>query len=151
MAASKPPDPFDLHRFLAAQANDYEDAIAELRAGRKRTHWMWYVFPQLRGLGFSPTSQFYAIGSAEEARAYLGHEVLGMRLRECLSVLNGLETDSAEDVFGRVDAAKLRSSLTLFEAVTVEKAPFARALEKFFGGKRDDRSLAILATMTSRK
>ncbi|QXP83135.1 DUF1810 domain-containing protein [Methylococcus sp. Mc7] len=149
--ASKPPDPFDLHRFLAAQANDYGIAIAELRAGRKRTHWMWYVFPQLRGLGISPISQFYGIGSAEEARAYLGHEVLGMRLGECVSVLNELETDSAEEVFGRVDAAKLRSSLTLFEAVAAEKKPFARALEKFFGGKRDDRSLAILAKMTSRK
>ncbi|QJD29887.1 DUF1810 domain-containing protein [Methylococcus geothermalis] len=149
--ASKPPDPFDLDRFLTAQANEYENAIAELRAGRKRTHWMWYVFPQLRGLGFSPTSRFYAIGSAEEARAYLGHEVLGRRLRECVSVLDELKTDSAEEVFGRVDAAKLRSSLTLFEAVAAEKAPFTRALEKFFGGKRDDRSLAILATMTSMK
>lgn len=149
--APKRPDPFDLDRFLAAQAKDYENAIAELRAGRKRTHWMWYVFPQLRGLGFSPTSQFYGIGSAEEARAYLAHEVLGMRLRECVFVLNELETGSADDVFGRVDAAKLRSSLILFEAVASEKEPFAQALEKFFGGKRDDRSLAILARRTSTK
>ncbi|MDF9392533.1 MULTISPECIES: DUF1810 domain-containing protein [Methylococcus] len=149
--ASQPPDPFDLDRFLAAQAKDYANAIAELRAGRKRTHWMWYVFPQLRGLGLSPTAQFYGIGSAEEARAYLGHEVLRMRLRECVSMLNELETDSPEDVFGRVDAMKLQSSLTLFEAVAADKEPFALALEKFFGGERDERSLAILATMTSTK
>lgn len=133
-------DAFDLSRFLAAQAGSYATALAEIRAGAKRSHWMWYVFPQVAGLGHSAMARRYAIASLDEARAYLAHPVLGARLRECVAALDGLDGVSAEAVFGPVDAMKLRSSLTLFEATG---APFGPTIERWFG-TRDERTLALL-------
>lgn len=137
-------DPTDLQRFVDAQARDYARALAELRAGRKVTHWMWYVLPQLRGLGASAMSTFYGIGSLAEARAYLAHPVLGPRLRECVAALNALEGSDAAQVLGAVDAAKLRSCLTLFGRADPTEAAFGAALAKFFAGAPDARSLALL-------
>jgi len=108
------PEPFNLDRFLTAQEDAYDTALDELRSGRKRSHWIWFIFPQLAGLGHSPTAQFYAVKSIEEAQAYLAHPILGARLHECLKALQLLETTDAEAVFGELDAMKLRSSLTLF-------------------------------------
>lgn len=133
-------DAFDLSRFLAAQAGSYASALAEIRAGAKRSHWMWYVFPQIAGLGHSAMARRYAIASLDEARAYLAHPVLGARLRECVAALDDLDGVSAETVFGPVDAMKLRSSLTLFEAAG---APFGSTIERWFG-TRDERTLALL-------
>ena len=112
-----PSDPFDLQRFLSAQEGVYVAALAELRGGRKRTHWMWFVFPQFQGLGSSPTARRFAISSLDEARAYLEHPVLGARLRECADALIGLPGRNASDVFGYPDDLKLRSSMTLFDQV----------------------------------
>lgn len=137
-------DPSDLQRFVDAQAHDYAGALAELRAGRKVTHWMWYVLPQLRGLGGSAMSTFYGIGSLEEARAYLAHPVLGPRLRECVAAMNALEGSSAVHVLGAVDAAKFRSCLTLFRRADPTDAVFGAALDKYFAGVADERSLAML-------
>src|SRR3954453_19609355 len=113
-------DPHDLHRFVLAQEGVYDAAVSELRAGRKTSHWMWFVFPQIAGLGRSPTAQRYAIGSLAEAQAYLAHPVLGGRLRECTRVLTKLDETRAEAVFGSVDAMKLRSSMTLFARAAPE-------------------------------
>jgi uncharacterized protein (DUF1810 family) len=135
---------FDLDRFVDAQAPIHARALAELRTGEKRGHWMWFVFPQLAGLGHSPTARFYAIASAAEARAYLDHPLLGARLRECVAAILGHRTRSAEAMLGVVDAMKLRSSLTLFEAVAADPAPFATALDAFFGGARDAATLRLL-------
>jgi uncharacterized protein (DUF1810 family) len=137
-------DPFDLGRFVAAQANDYARALAELRAGRKHTHWMWYVLPQLRGLGSSSMAQFYGIGSAREAEAYLAHPVLGPRLRECVTAMNALDGPSAVQVLGPIDAAKFRSCLTLFRSVDPQGAVWGDALDTFFAGVPDERTLAML-------
>jgi len=133
-------DPHRLERFLAAQDGTYETALAEVRRGAKRSHWMWFVFPQIAGLGFSPMAQRYAIASLDEARAYLAHPILGSRLRECVAALDGLTGTTAERVFGGIDAMKLRSSLTLFEAAG---APFGPTIERWFDG-RDGRTLALL-------
>ena len=133
----------DLGRFVEAQGNGvYDRALAELRAGQKRSHWMWFVFPQIAGLGRSETAQFYAIGDIAEARAYLQHPMLGPRLAESTEAL--LDWDghrSAEAILGLVDAMKLKSSLTLFEAVSNAASPFSLALEAFFGGERDAATL----------
>jgi len=137
-------DPFDLDRFVEAQAKDYARALAELRAGRKRTHWMWYVLPQLRGLGSSSMARLYGIGSAQEAAAYLAHPVLGPRLRECVAAMNALDGKSAVEVLGEIDAAKFRSCLTLFGSVDPGDAVWRDALDAFFAGAPDDRTLAIL-------
>lgn len=138
-------DPFDLQRFVDAQDGIYESALAELCAGDKRSHWMWFIFPQLRGLGRSPTAQYYGIGSLDEARAYLIHPQLGPRLRECIeAILPWHDRRSAEQILGSVDALKLRSSLTLFDRVE-EDGLFAAALQAFFDGERDERTLALLA------
>ena len=137
-------DPYKLQRFIDAQEQDFEIALEELREGLKRSHWMWFIFPQLAGLGLSPTAQYFAISSLEEARAYLEHLLLGSRLRLCLGALlqwSGKRT--AERIFGPIDAMKLRSSLTLFEAASGDP-PFGRALDSFFSGMRDDRTLALL-------
>jgi uncharacterized protein (DUF1810 family) len=134
-------DPHDLGRFVAAQAGSYDTALAEIRRGAKRSHWMWYVFPQVAGLGHSPMAQRYAIGSLDEAKAYLAHPMLGSRLRECVAALDGLSDTTAVRVFGDIDAVKLRSSLTLFEAAG---APFGPTIERWFG-ERDERTLALLA------
>jgi uncharacterized protein (DUF1810 family) len=139
-----PDDPFNLNRFVEAQAKDYPFALSELRAGRKETHWIWYVLPQLRGLGSSSMATFYGIGSAQEAEAYLAHPVLGPRLRECVATMNALDGPSAADVLGQVDATKFRSCLTLFLSVDPADAEFGKALDKFFAGLQDERSLVLL-------
>jgi uncharacterized protein (DUF1810 family) len=130
-------DPYDLHRFVAAQRHSYDDAVAELRSGRKTSHWMWFVFPQIAGLGHSPTARTYAITSLAEARAYLAHPVLGDRLRECASILAGLPGLTAEQIFGGTDAMKLRSSMTLFLHADPGEKVFGQVLDKYFGGAAD--------------
>lgn len=136
-------DPYDLDRFVAAQDGSYETALAEIRRGAKRSHWMWYVFPQIAGLGRSAMAQRYAIASLAEAQAYLDHPLLGARLRESVSALQDLTSGTAESVFGEIDATKLRSSLTLFEAAGAGPL-FAAALDRWFGGTRDPATLAVL-------
>lgn len=138
------PDPYDLQRFVEAQRRVYAQALAELRAGRKRSHWIWYVLPQIGGLGFSSMSVRYAISSLDEARAYLAHDVLGPRLLECVSALNALPTNDAVGVLGHTDALKLRSCLTLFHAAAPTEAVFRVALDKFFAGGTDDGTMARL-------
>ena len=132
-----------LERFIKAQEHDYQTALAEVRAGYKCSHWMWNIFPQLKGLGFSSTAQFYGINGKEEAKAYLEHPVLGTRLREITSVLLTVEGKSAVEIFGRTDAMKLRSSMTLFNAVADDDL-FQKVLDKYYGGKPDDITLAML-------
>ena len=135
---------FELERFVDAQDGVYEQALAEIRAGRKRTHWMWFIFPQLAGLGFSPTSRHFAIRSRAEAEAYLAHPVLGPRMQECTLALLDHDGVSAEQIFGQVDALKLRSSATLFAAVSPPGSPFHRLLERYFTGAPDERTLQLL-------
>ena len=134
-------DPFHLDRFVDAQEGVWEQARKELRAGRKRTHWMWFVFPQIAGLGSSAMAARYAIGSLAEAQAYLLHPVLGARLRELTGIVNGLAASDAGQVFGYPDALKFRSSMTLFAEASGGEAVFARALEKWFGGEKDRATL----------
>jgi uncharacterized protein (DUF1810 family) len=146
-AASRPSgnnDPYSLSRFMEAQAADYEGALAEIKAGRKRSHWMWYIFPQFEGLGFSPTSQHYSIKSVDEARAYLDHPILGARLRECAEALVALTGRSAAEVFGYPDDLKLRSSATLFASVSPPGSVFHRLLEKYFPDGWDAKTLELL-------
>ena len=144
--SSAPDDPYDLERFVGAQdaGGTYAAALAELRAGRKRTHWMWFVFPQLAGLGSSATSRRYAISSLGEARAYLEHPVIGDRLEECARALLELEGVTAEGVLGPVDALKLRSSLTLFMRAAPERPLFRALLERYFDGRADAATDALL-------
>jgi len=139
------PDPFDLERFVDAQSTVYTRVLDELRAGRKRSHWMWFVFPQLRGLGSSPTAVRFGIASADEARAYLSHELLGPRLRECARWVAAIEGRSAEDIFGWPDDMKLRSSMTLFAFVAEDSADFVAVLEKFFEGQQDPATVSMLS------
>ena len=134
----------DLSRFVEAQAHAWPNALAEMKAGRKQSHWMWFVFPQIAGLGASPMAVRYAIVSAEEARAYLAHPLLGARLGEAVAAMLVHHDLSAEAILGGVDALKFRSSLTLFEAVADDPAPFAEALAAFYGGARDERTLELL-------
>lgn len=136
----------DLGRFLEAQEDTYDAALAELKAGRKRTHWMWFIFPQLLGLGRSELAQFYAIGGLPEARAYLAHPVLGLRLIACVEAMAAHEGVSAESILGEIDALKFRSCLTLF-AQAAPSPVFDGALGKFFGGERDPQTLALLETV----
>lgn len=124
-------DPYDLARYVTAQDPVYEQVCAELRAGRKRTHWMWFVFPQMKGLGSSPMAEKYAIGSREEAVAYLEHPVLGPRLRECTELVNRMEGRSLDQIFGYPDDLKFRSSMTLFAGATAENQVFKDALLKY--------------------
>ena len=139
------PDPlFDLDRFVEAQAKDYATALAELRAGKKLTHWIWYVLPQLRGLGTSSRATFYGIASADEARAFLAHPVLGPRLAQCVAAMNALRGLTAAQVLGQIDAAKLRSCLTLFLSVDPQNAVFHEALDRYFAGVQDERTVALL-------
>jgi uncharacterized protein (DUF1810 family) len=135
--------PFDLQRFIAAQAGVYEQALAELRGGRKRSHWMWFVFPQLRGLGRSETSRFYGLEGLAEARAYLAHPVLGPRLRECLEAAVAAP-GTAEEILGSIDALKLRSCATLFARVAPEEPLFGAVLDRFFDGRPDTATEALL-------
>ena len=137
---------FDLRRFVEAQERTYAEALAEVRRGRKASHWMWFVFPQIAGLGFSPTAQQYAISGMEEARAYLAHPLLGPRLREVAGAAAGLQGRTAREVFGSPDDLKLRSSLTLFEAAALDEPVFARALDALCAGVRDGRTLELLAS-----
>jgi uncharacterized protein (DUF1810 family) len=130
-------DPFDLARFLEAQADTYAQAVHELRSGQKRSHWMWFIFPQFDGLGRSSTGHYYAIKSLPEARAYLCHPLLGTRLAECTGIVNRLEGRSALQIFGPPDDLKFRSSMTLFELASGSKSEFTSALEKYFAGERD--------------
>ena len=143
--ASNDADPFDLNRFVRAQQADYALALAEIKRGRKTSHWMWYVFPQILGLGFSSMSQKYAIRSAAEATAYLGHPLLGPRLRECCEALLAIEGRSAHEIFGSPDDLKLNSCATLFAAVSGPGSIFANVLEKYFEGTSDDKTLKLLA------
>ena len=139
-------DRHDLARFVAAQADIYATALAELRAGRKQSHWMWFIFPQIAGLGLSAMSQRYAIMSREEAEAYLAHEVLGPRLAEATEAVLGHAGDlSAEAIFGGIDAVKFRSSMTLFDAVSGDDDRYRRALDAFFAGAHDSETLRLLA------
>jgi uncharacterized protein (DUF1810 family) len=137
---------FDLQRFLEAQAPVWDDVRSELAQARKRSHWMWFVFPQLAALGRSGTARFYGIGGAEEARAYLQHPVLGARLHECCALLLQSPGVSARDVFGEVDAMKLRSCLTLFEAVSPQTPIFQQCLDRYFSGERDPLTKELLSS-----
>jgi uncharacterized protein (DUF1810 family) len=137
-------DPHSLGRFVQAQEGDYARALAEIRSGRKRSHWMWYVFPQIEGLGASPTSRRYAIRSVAEAGAYLRHPVLGPRLRECCEAALGVEGRSALEIFGSPDDMKLRSCATLFACVSPAGSVFHRLLDRFFQGRGDDRTLSLV-------
>jgi uncharacterized protein (DUF1810 family) len=135
-------DRYDLRRFVEAQAGVYEQACAELRAGRKQSHWMWFVFPQIRGLGSSEMAVRYAISSLEEARAYLEHAVLGPRLRECAEIVLGVKGKTVEEIFGDPDDLKFHSSMTLFAEVEgPSEGVFHEALKKYFGGKTDRATL----------
>jgi uncharacterized protein (DUF1810 family) len=133
-----------LERFVAAQEGVYPQALAELRLGRKQSHWMWFVFPQMAGLGRSDTARFYGIASAAEARAYLAYPLLGPRLIECAEALLAQPERRAEAIFGAVDAMKLKSSMTLFESVAPDPAPFAAVLGVFFAGERDAATLGLI-------
>ena len=135
---------YDLERFVDAQRPVYEEARAELRRGRKQSHWMWFIFPQIEGLGRSETARMYAISSREEAEAYLEHPVLGPRLRECTRLVNLVEGRSAEEVFGRPDDLKFRSSMTLFAHAASDNEVFMEALRKYFGGAFDPLTLERL-------
>ena len=139
-------DRHDLNRFLAAQEGLYDQALAEIRQGRKQSHWMWFVFPQVKGLGFSATSQHFAIRSAAEARAYLAHPVLGPRLVECAEAALSIEGQTAREIFGSPDDLKLRSSATLFASVSPDGSVFHRLLDKYFDGQLDRRTLELLAS-----
>lgn len=146
MPHSASADPFDLQRFVDAQARNYADAIDELRAGEKRSHWMWYVFPQYAGLGRSPMARQYAIGSLDEARAYLRHHVLGPRLIECATAVLAVQGVTAHDIFGPTDAMKLRSCATLFSRIAEPGSVFHRILERYFEGKPDERTIELLSS-----
>jgi uncharacterized protein (DUF1810 family) len=137
-------DPFNLERFLDAQVSTYETALAELRAGSKRSHWMWFIFPQLRGLGHSDRAHFFGIGSIEEASAFYSDPTLGRRLRECVAALVKLPGTSAEEILGSIDALKLRSSLTLFRITAPAEPLFQRALEQYFDGQLDPQTIEML-------
>jgi len=137
-------DPYDLSRFLQAQQDDYERALSEIKSGRKQTHWMWYIFPQFQGLGFSSTAQHYAIKSIDEARAYLDHPALGPRLVECAEAALGVDGKSAREIFGSPDDLKLRSCATLFACVSPLNSVFTRLLSKYYGGRHDDKTLGLL-------
>lgn len=139
-------DPYDLQRFVDAQEHEYQRALAEIISGRKRSHWMWYVFPQVDGLGSSSMSREYAIRSLAEAEAYLAHPVLGRRLVECAEVLLDIESKTADDIFASPDDLKLRSSATLFAHVSPDGSVFHRLLDKYFQGGRDERTLQLIAS-----
>ena len=134
-------DPYDLNRFVKAQAQFYETAVRELLRGRKSTHWMWFIFPQIEGLGSSVPARRYAISSVDEARAYLAHPVLGPRLRECCCILLGNKSASAQDIFGSTDAMKLKSSMTLFALASKPRSVFREVLDRYYDGKSDSLTL----------
>ena len=135
---------FDLTRFLRAQNMSYQTALSEIRAGEKQSHWMWFIFPQLKGLGFSDTAQYYGIDGLAEAKAYMENEVLSARLIEITSAALALKSSDASEVFGYPDDLKFRSSMTLFSLVEPKNEIFQRALDKFFDGKPDERTIELL-------
>jgi uncharacterized protein (DUF1810 family) len=139
-----PPDPFGLQKFVDAQSRVIDAVRQELRSGRKSSHWMWFVFPQLAGLGLSLTADFYALRSLEEARAYLAHPVLGARLRECTDLVNTIAGRDLHAIFGDPDRLKFRSCMTLFAMAAPEEGVFAEALRKYCGGQGDPRTIALL-------
>ena len=143
-------DPYDLNRFVAGAARRLRARLPEVRGGRKRSHWMWYIFPQLGGLGFSSTAKFYGIKSLDEAKAYLAHPVLGPRLRECAEAAVGVEGRSATEIFGSPDDMKLRSCATLFACVSPPGSVFERLLEKYYGGQRDGKTLQLAGAVEAR-
>jgi uncharacterized protein (DUF1810 family) len=140
-------DPYSLDRFVEAQADVYEQALAEIRAGRKRSHWMWYIFPQLAGLGSSPMSVRYAIRDRHEAAAFLAHPILGPRLLECTEAVLQIEDRSALEIFGSPDDLKLRSCATLFAAVSPDRSVFHRLIDKYFDGRHDPRTIQRMASV----
>jgi uncharacterized protein (DUF1810 family) len=152
---SRPPlstagqDPYDLTRFLKAQAGVYDQVVDELRSGQKRSHWMWFIFPQFQGLGRTDTADHYAIKSLPEGRAYLQHPVLGRRLVECTGIVNGVHGRSAYQIFGHPDDLKFRSSMTLFELASGTPSEFSTALEKYYAGQRDIRTLELVRLTAS--
>jgi uncharacterized protein (DUF1810 family) len=137
-------DPFNLSRFVSAQQSVYARALGELRGGRKRSHWIWFIFPQIAGLGVSAMSRHYAIASLGEAEAFANHPLLGDRLRACAEAMLDHEDLSAEEILGQLDGAKFRSCMTLFATASPGQAVFERALARFFGGERDARTLSLL-------
>ena len=137
--------PYDLNRFVRAQHESYQQALSELERGRKQSHWMWYVFPQLDGLGTSPTSKLYSIKSEDEARAYLEHPVLGPRLVECAEAILAVDGKSATAILGSPDDMKLKSCATLFARVSPPGSVFERVLDKFYDGERDPATLRLLS------
>jgi len=137
-------DPFELNRFIIAQENNYHDVLEELRAGQKQSHWMWYVFPQIDGLAQSATSKYYAIKSIEEAQQYLDHPVLGKRLMECTELVLAIKGRSVSQIFGYPDDMKLKSSMTLFAHAAPSHSAFAQALDKYFNGEQDAKTIQIL-------
>jgi uncharacterized protein (DUF1810 family) len=146
--SSKDTDPFDLQRFVDAQDRVYPTVLDELRGGRKRSHWIWFVFPQLRGLGRSQTALHYGISSLEEAQAYLAHDMLGPRLRDCSRLVAAIDGSSADDVFGWPDNLKVRSSMTLFARATDDpdvQAEFRAVLDKFYDGAEDSATVDLLS------
>jgi len=141
---SETSDPYDLQRFVDAQSRCYADAVAELRAGAKATHWMWFVFPQLRGLGSSAMSERFGIGSKAEAMAYLEHPILGERLRECVELVLAVNGRTARQIFGTPDDLKLHSSMTLFACAAPTERLFAATIDKYYGGELEQRTLVRL-------
>jgi len=141
-------DEFNLQRFISAQDAVYDDVIRELTQGRKQSHWMWFIFPQFAGLGRSETAMHFSLASEAEAQAYIEHPVLGRRLKECAEIILHLENTSAEDIFGQLDALKLRSSMTLFDKLQ-SGSVFSSVLDQYFHGQRDQKTLALLASPSS--
>ena len=137
-------DPFNLQRFVDAQATAYRQVCEELRAGRKRSHWIWFIFPQIRGLGHSEMAQHYGVSSRQEAEAYLAHPVLGARLRECTRLVVEVEGRSVDQIFGDPDNLKFRSSMSLFASAAPDEPVFRQALQKYFGGQLDPNTVALL-------
>ncbi|MBS0571022.1 MAG: DUF1810 domain-containing protein [Proteobacteria bacterium] len=146
----EPDDSRDLNRFVRAQAGVYDIALAEIADGQKSSHWMWFIFPQIDGLGLSATSKYFAIKSVDEARAYLRHPVLGPRLIECAEAALRVDGLSAEEIFGSPDDMKLRSCATLFAAVSLPGSVFERLLGKYFTGHRDERTIRLIAAQSRR-
>lgn len=143
-------DPYNLQRFILAQQLVYDDVLNELRAGRKQSHWMWFVFPQIKGLGYSDLARRFAISSIEEAKAYLRHPVLDMRLRECSRLVADIEGRTIEQIFGSPDDMKFHSSMTLFSLASEDSEIFMQCLRKYFAGKMDSGTLAQLNRRTLR-
>lgn len=141
------PDPFNLNRFILAQEVAYDNALSELKNGRKMGHWIWYIFPQFDGLGYSETTKYYAIKSREEAVAYLNHPLLGPRIEACAKAVLRHKERSVSEIFGYPDDVKLRSSMTLFDAVSASDSVFARVLDEFFNGYQDDKTHQLLERM----